>query len=855
MPFDAGALLSRLGIDTSGFTSGLGKAKAAAASFGTNLNASQRQLQGMQSQSLSLGKTMFAGLGFYAATKAVLGFTKSISESINAAADFEESMANVSTLLDTSVIDVEELSASVLNMTDGVLKSSKDLSSGLYQVFSAGVTESSEALDVLRVSAIAATAGISDTFTSVDAITTILNAYGLQTSQATDVSDLLFQTVKLGKTTFSELAGAIGTVISPAASVGIELEEIFATLATLTKGGIDTRLATTALRATLLSVLKPTEEARKKAQELGIEWNTQSLRAKGLIAFLGELREKTQGNSEDLAAIVPNVRALNAVLASVGAQYNELIKIEKQFSDRAGSTAEAFAKQADTYRSKIKAYDIAAENLRITLGNLALSPISKVINEVTQSLKDMREIVKDLNKYGFFGRLDELVRAERTIEEAKRDQQKMLDNLSQAERNTLKELKEFGGDIVTRIKVDLGLTIDEFLKMPQKMQNSLLRSLGIVDIQIKETQKKLRGISGVAQITPEVTEQPEIIPAFDEKTTSFIDSLIDKNKELGKTELEIFNQNTQAYIDSIGDRLIRGDELSEKQIESIQAIHNLRQGLIDEEKLQTFQFENERTANLEMEEEKRKNIRRSFLKEFENDEKIQLQLINQREQQTLEKARQLGVETTDITRFYAEERKKFELQVLEERFNNVQQFGTATANLAGNLNELLVQQGKEKSEELFIIQKAANIATAIANTAVAATEALKIPPPPVGIALAGIITAAGLAQVAIIAQQKLAEGGLVNEPISALIGEAGPEAVTPVEKGVSPIMEESVRTVMDEDKQKQQTINIINIDDPNRIRAIIADQQARTSERVILNILGRRNSRAILGENTLPGVL
>lgn len=378
MAFNAGSLLSFLKLDTTGFSTGLSSARNQTNQFNTSINRSDRAVQGMSSSAAGLGKLMLTGLGFFVAVKAVTGFVSAIGDSIDAAADLEKSMANVATLVDTSAVNIDELTESVLEMTTEVLKSAEDLSTGLYQVFSAGVTDSSEAMEVLRVSAIAATAGLSATATSVDAITTILNAYGLESSQATDVSDLLFQTVKLGKTTFSELANAIGTVISPAAAVGVELDELFATLATLTKGGIDTRTATTALRATLLSVLKPSDQAKKKAKELGIEWNVQALKAKGLIAFLGELREKTQGNAEDITEIVPNVRALNAVLATVGEQWDELINIQGQFEDRAGSTIRAFEKQADTVKLQSERLGLAIDKLSTKFGELLL-PIKKVI--------------------------------------------------------------------------------------------------------------------------------------------------------------------------------------------------------------------------------------------------------------------------------------------------------------------------------------------------------------------------------------------------------------------------------------------------------------------------------------------
>ena len=88
---------------------------------------------------------------------------------------------------------------------------------------------------------------MTDTAAAADAITTILNSYQLSASQATAVSDKLFATVKRGKLTFSELAGSIGKVSAVAAIAGLSLDELLATIATITRQGIRSDQAMTAI--------------------------------------------------------------------------------------------------------------------------------------------------------------------------------------------------------------------------------------------------------------------------------------------------------------------------------------------------------------------------------------------------------------------------------------------------------------------------------------------------------------------------------------------------------------------------------------------------------------------------------
>jgi hypothetical protein len=88
------------------------------------------------------------------------------------------------------------------------------------------------------------------------------------------------------------------------------------------------------------------------------------------------------------------------------------------------------------------------------------------------------------------------------------------------------------------------------------------------------------------------------------------------------------------------------------------------------------------------------------------------------------------------------------------------------------------------NKKWIAFQKAAALAQIVFNTAVAVTEALKIPI--YGEIKAAAIIAAGIGQsAAVLAQDvpQLAGGGIVNKPTLALIGENGPEAVVPLGKG------------------------------------------------------------------------
>ncbi|MBW2674236.1 MAG: phage tail tape measure protein [Deltaproteobacteria bacterium] len=157
-----------------------------------------------------------------------------VSKSIGAFAGFEKEMANVSTLVDTSKVSMKGLEKGIMELPSA-LGSATELTKGLYQALSAGV-KPAESIKFVAKAAMAAKAGLSDTFTAVDAGTTILNAFGMEASKAGEVYDLMFTTVKEGKTTFGELAAAVGKISPIASAANVSVVEMHAALATLTKG-------------------------------------------------------------------------------------------------------------------------------------------------------------------------------------------------------------------------------------------------------------------------------------------------------------------------------------------------------------------------------------------------------------------------------------------------------------------------------------------------------------------------------------------------------------------------------------------------------------------------------------------
>ena len=248
----------------------------------------------------------WAKIGLVAATAA-------LAAGVYQAAKFEEQLANVSTMLVGDAMKwLPAYARSLKRLSMQFGEATETLSRGLYDILSASVAPA-KAIGVLTTAVKAAKAGMTSTAVSADAITTVLNAYGLRASKAGKVSDQLFATVLRGKLTFEQLASSIGKAAATSAIAGLSLEELLAAVSTITRAGINAQQAMTAVVGVLRSFLKPASETKKISKELGIEWNTATLEALGLTGVLKLLDKESAAT---LAALFPNIRGLKGVAAA-----------------------------------------------------------------------------------------------------------------------------------------------------------------------------------------------------------------------------------------------------------------------------------------------------------------------------------------------------------------------------------------------------------------------------------------------------------------------------------------------------------------------------------------------------------
>ncbi len=263
-------------------------------------------------------------------------------------AAYSKQLGFISTMLDDSAAHMDRFSAGIRRMSVQFGQSTEAMSRGLYDILSAGFAPA-QAMEMLAVTSKAAVAGMTDTKDSTQAIIAVLNSYSLSAEHAQEVSDSLFMAVRMGVLTFGELAGHIGMVSSTAASAGVTMDEMNATLAAITRGGIETSHAVVALNNVLKAFLSPTgasAEFARSLESMGLgPITTEGIRSKG---FLNIMKEIAALSAPEIAKLFPSLRGLRGIMA-FKANLAKIDEIYANFASKTGATDEAFEKMAETF--------------------------------------------------------------------------------------------------------------------------------------------------------------------------------------------------------------------------------------------------------------------------------------------------------------------------------------------------------------------------------------------------------------------------------------------------------------------------------------------------------------------------
>lgn len=321
------------------------------------------QASGKASDKLKPVSTAIIGIG-----------TASAAASIS----FEDSMAKVSTIADSTIVSYDDMKKSILDLSNQTGISASAIADDVYNAISAG-QNTADAVNFVRESTKLAKAGFAESGQALDVLTTIMNAYGLKADQVGKVSDTLVQIQNKGKTTVGELSSSMGKIIPTANSMGVSLDQLGAGYALMTSKGIATAETTTYMNS-LLNELGKSGTKASDALKKGTGKTFQQLTKEGipLGQVLTMLEKEAKKNKKSLADMFGSAEAGKAALVLATDSGKAFDGLLKDMQGSLGSTNKAFEKVNNTTGNKLKKSLNQVKNTGIALGD-ALAPVIELI--------------------------------------------------------------------------------------------------------------------------------------------------------------------------------------------------------------------------------------------------------------------------------------------------------------------------------------------------------------------------------------------------------------------------------------------------------------------------------------------
>ncbi|KKM15423.1 hypothetical protein LCGC14_1696190, partial [marine sediment metagenome] len=336
-----------------------------------NMKRAENRGQKAANKITGMFKTMGAQIGaVFGAVALFAGVTKGVKAFI----DLDKGMRRVNTVTRVSEAELKKLKHQVTALSTELGTPTSEMTGAMYDAVSAGIA-AADVMEFMEIATKTAIGGFTDVAIAGDALTTVMNSWSLQMSDANDIADILFKTVELGKTTIGELGTSLALVAPLASASGISFESLSIQLAALTAQGTPTAQAITQLKALIVSL-------KKQLGEGVFEQNN----------FADALRLGIQGYKDSGKTLTEYLGTQEAELAMLGLTGDKL-DIVRQKTNQMGARFKAAGNAFDEAQKSI---DKKIQNIITALTNSLFPVLEETIALVEEAFPKEKRVEFDL---------------------------------------------------------------------------------------------------------------------------------------------------------------------------------------------------------------------------------------------------------------------------------------------------------------------------------------------------------------------------------------------------------------------------------------------------------------------------
>lgn len=316
---------------------------------------------------------------------------------------YQKQLGMVNTLLKVSRDELNKYGDEFERLSLKTGASKTEIANAAYQALSSGVGKG-DLIGFLETASKTAIAGQATVEQSVGTITSIINAYKMEMSEAGKVADWLLTIQNEGVTTVRELGDQLGDVTSISAALGVSLNDVGGAIAQMTVNGNNTAKTITMLKSMLSELSKEGQMAADNFEKLSGQSFTEFIANGGTLQeAMIKMEEYAKKSNKSVVDLFSSVEAGSAALNLTGINAENFANKLEKVASSSGELETAYKTATDNIQSEWEKLVIAMDNrwskfVKSVVENESLLNFVKTIRRAIDGEDNSLEIQLDREK-------------------------------------------------------------------------------------------------------------------------------------------------------------------------------------------------------------------------------------------------------------------------------------------------------------------------------------------------------------------------------------------------------------------------------------------------------------------------
>ena len=369
--------------------------------FNRRMNEATRSLKDMGAEVRDAGRTIGTTLG--GAGLAVAG---GLGMAIKTAADFESEMSRVAALSGASDKELKTLTETAKELGSTTSFSASEAAQGMQFLAMAGY-ETNDIVSAMPGLLDMAAAGQIDLASAADITSNILSGFGMEAENTGKVADTLTAAFTNANVDLNMLGETMKYAAPVAKSTGQSLEDMAVATMIMGDAGIQGSQAGTTLRTALLRLSKPTSQASQALKDMGVEVFDAQGNMKPFPQLLKEMQSGMDGwTQEQKTAALSTIfgtEAVSGMMEVISQADGKVDEYTKTLENSGGAAEEVASKQMDNLKGALTELGSAFEGMQIAIGSTftpILQTLAEKLNGLVTAFNNMPESMQRMIAIG-----------------------------------------------------------------------------------------------------------------------------------------------------------------------------------------------------------------------------------------------------------------------------------------------------------------------------------------------------------------------------------------------------------------------------------------------------------------------